>query len=331
MKKHFIFSSANFYGSAYRKGKLQTQGIHQFVDHSGPIILDSGGYQLINHDRPFTLEETIEIYRMANFQQDDFGIALDYCPLIFETPKERMEKIKRSNKNLLKMRKLAPELSRKIVHVLHGWTMKELRTSLDPVGIEDLIAFGSCLSLKLKGYQDKIIQKFVNLYRLTEEYPDLRGIRLHILGASGANSSHVCWYSGFEQTDSASWRRIASFGKIVFVGVSEAYISNRNAKFGRTKWNDKFDILLKECECPICKGENLTVKKGILAEKFQARATHNAYIYLQERQLAKDLIGTPKYYRYLQKRFKRSYFMKKFLNKMREAKFQPHIDTFFRN
>jgi len=153
----------------------------------------------------------------------------------------------------------------------------------------------------------------------------------NILGASGANSSHVCWYSGFEQTDSASWRRIASFGKIVFVGVSEAYISNRNAKFGCTKWNDRFDILLRECECPICKGESLTVKKGVLAESFQARATHNAYIYLQERQLAKDLIGTPKYYRYLQDRFKRSYFMKKFLSKMREAKFQPHIDTFYRN
>jgi tRNA-guanine family transglycosylase len=306
-------------------------GIHKYVDHTGPIILDSGGYQLINHNKSFKLEETIEIYRKANFQQDDFGIVLDYCPLIFETPKDRLDKITRSNENFITMKKLAPELSKKIVPVLHGWTMKEIRKSLDPVGEENLISFGSCLSLKLKGYQDKIIQKFVNLYRLIKEYPDLKDIRIHILGASGANSSHVCWYSGFEQTDSASWRRIASYGKIVFVGVSEAYISNRNATFGRTTWNEKFDILLKECECPICKDKTLVNKKSILAESFPARATHNAYIYLQERELAKELIGTPQYHRYLTERFKRSYFMKKFLMKMKEAKFQPQIDTFLRN
>ena len=44
----------------------------------------------------------------------------------------------------------------------------------------------------LKGLRDKIIMKFVNLLRLIEEYPDLKETRFHILGASGANPSHIC-------------------------------------------------------------------------------------------------------------------------------------------
>lgn len=42
-------------------------------------MFDSG-YQLITKYRQFTLEETIEIYRLAKFRKGDFGIALDYCP-----------------------------------------------------------------------------------------------------------------------------------------------------------------------------------------------------------------------------------------------------------
>ena len=327
--EHFMFTAANFYGSKYRKNKLSQIGIHDYVDHAGALMLDSGGYQLINKNLPFTLEETIEIYRLAKFRKNDSCISLDYCPIPTDKPQTRMQKIKDSNDNLIKMRKLAPELAPQIIHVLHGWSMKELRTSLNPIGDDErLIAFGSCFSFMLKGYKDKIITKFINLLRLIEEYPDLQNTRFHILGASGSNTSHICWYSGMEQTDSASWRRIAAFGKIAFVGVSEISISNRKVNFGNTKWTERYDTLLKECECFICDGLSLTERKELLSTSFQDRATHNAHIFLQERELARELVGTNKYYPYLQNRFKRSYFMKKFLSKINESKFQPTIDAF---
>ncbi|HEC40753.1 MAG TPA: hypothetical protein ENI29_21095 [bacterium] len=329
-QENFIFSSADFYGSKYRKNKLLQKGIHNYVDHFGPIMLDSGGYQLITKNRPFSLEETIEIYRLAKFKKNDFGIALDYCPIPTDSPTFRMQKIKNSNENLLRMRDLAPELAPQIIHVLHGWSLKELRVSLNVVGTERLLAFGSCFSLMLKGLRDKIIMKFVNLLRLIEEYPDLKETRFHILGASGANPSHICWYAGLEQTDSASWRRIAAYGKIAFVGVTEISISNRPVKFGNTKWTEKHDNLLKDCECCVCDGLSLAEKKEQLSASFQNRAIHNAHTYLQERELARELVGTNRYYPYLQKRFKRSYFNKKFLSKVRESKSQPSIDAFLK-
>ena len=169
---------------------------------------------------------------------------------------------------------------------------------------ERILALGSCFSFMLKGFKDKIITKFVNLLRLIKEYPDLQDTRFHILGASGSNTSHLCWYAGLEQTDSASWRRIAAFGKVAFVGVSEVSISNRTANFGNTKWKDRYDTLLRECECHVCKKSSLTERKKRLSTSFQDRATHNAYIFLQERELAKELIGTNKHLPYLQNRFK---------------------------
>ncbi len=142
-EEHFMFTAANFYGSKYRKNRLSQMGIHDYVDHAGTLMLDSGGYQLINKNLPFTLEETIEIYRLAKFRKDDFSIALDFCPLPNELPQTRLQKIKNSNDNFVKMRNLAPELAPQIIHVLHGWTMKELRTSLNPIGDnERLLAFG---------------------------------------------------------------------------------------------------------------------------------------------------------------------------------------------
>lgn len=67
--EHFIFTSAKFYGSNRLKTRLGENGIHEYVDHSGRIMLDSGGYQLITKNRPLTLEETVEIYRLASFKR----------------------------------------------------------------------------------------------------------------------------------------------------------------------------------------------------------------------------------------------------------------------
>ncbi len=175
---------------------------------------------------PFFINSKIFYGRKSSLKRYS---VLDYCPIPTDPPKVKMQKILNSNDNLLKMRELAPEIAFQIIHVLHGWKLKELRTSLNPIGDnEKLIAFGSCFSFMLKGYRNQIITKFVNLLRLIQEYPDLQNIRFHILGASGANPSHICWYAGLEQTDSASWRRIAAFGKIAFVGVTEISISNRS-------------------------------------------------------------------------------------------------------
>jgi tRNA-guanine family transglycosylase len=338
-KEKFMFSISDIYNSEYRKNKLKDNGIHTYVKHDGPLMLDSGGFQLIKKhkdddipDKDFDINQTLEIYKLANLKDKDFGITLDLCPLPDFKPSKRREMIQKTNENYLKMKELAPkELRNKIVHVIHGWSKKEIELSLSVIKQEDpIIAIGSCFPLIIKGYRDDIIKKFVNLLHIIDERPELKQKRFHVLGANGANSSHICWYAGLEQTDSSSWRRIAAYGKIVFVGVSEVSLTDRKVNFGNTNWTKKHDRLLRACECPVCEGLSLNEKKETLKGSFKSRSIHNAYHYLEERNIARELVGTSKYYKFLEKRFKKNWLMKKFLKKIREAKFQPTLDEFLK-
>lgn len=335
----FMFSIADIYGSEYRKKKLKEKGIHGYVKHDAPIMLDSGGFQLIKKhkeekdpEKCFNLQETLEIYDLAQFKKKDHGIVLDFCPLPDFKPAKRRAMIQKTNENYLKMKELAPShLRNKIVHVVHGWSKKELELSLSVIKEEDpIVAIGSCFPLIIKGYRDDIIRKFINLLRIIDETPSLQEKRFHVLGANGATSSHICWYAGLEQTDSSSWRRIAAFGKIVFVGVSEISLTDREVSFGNTNWTEKHDKLLRSCECPICEGLSLSEKKEVLKGSFKSRAIHNAFHYLEERNIARELVGTSKYYKFLDNRFKKGTLYDKFLKKIREAKFQPTLDEFLK-
>jgi tRNA-guanine family transglycosylase len=334
-----MFSISDLYGSKYRKKKLDNKGIHKYVKHEGPLMLDSGGFQLIkkhkDEDHPekhFDLKETLEIYKLSKFTKNDHGIVLDFCPLPDFKPTKRKAMIEKTNQNYLKMKELAPKnLKDKLVHVIHGWTKKELELSLSVVKESDpIIAIGSCFPLIIKGYRDDIIKKFVNLLRIIDENPELKEKRFHVLGANGATSSHICWYAGLEQTDSSSWRTIAAFGKVHFVGMSEVSLTDREVSFGNTNWTQKHDRLLKVCECPVCEGLSLSEKKEVLKASFKSRAIHNAYHYLEERNIARELIGTKRYYKFLDDRFKKGTLYDKFLKKIREAKFQPTIDEFLK-
>jgi tRNA-guanine family transglycosylase len=338
-EEKFMFTIADIYNSKYRKNKLKKGGIHTYVKHDGPLLLDSGGFQLIKKhkddkvpEKDFNINQTLDIYKLANFNEKDFGVVLDFCPLPDFKPSRRKAMIQRTNENYLKMKAQAPkDLRDKIVHVLHGWSRKELELSLSVIKESDpLIAIGSCFPLIVKGYRDDIIRKFVNLLRIIDDHPELKQKRFHVLGASGASSSHICWYAGLEQTDSSSWRRIAAYGKVVFVGMSEVSLTDREVSFGNTNWTEKHDRLLKACECPVCAGLSLVEKKEVLKGSFKSRSIHNAYHYLEERNIARELVGTTKYYKYLEKRFKKNWLMKKFLKKIREAKFQPSIDEFLK-
>jgi queuine/archaeosine tRNA-ribosyltransferase len=112
--------------------------------------------------------------------------------------------------------------------------------------------------------------------------------------------------------------------------MSEVSLTDREVHFGNTNWTEKHDKLLRGCECPACEGYSLSEKKRRLKDSFKLRAIHNAFHYLEERNIARELIGTPKYFRWLDDRFKKGTLYDKFLKKIREARFQPTIDEFLK-
>jgi queuine/archaeosine tRNA-ribosyltransferase len=335
-KESFIFSAYPFYKFNRAFNTLKELGIHTYANHTGPILIDSGGFQLIRKQIEIDPKDTLKIYEAAQMKKGDFGICLDYCPRAIDPGKIRMEKIRKTNDNYHFMVKKNP----KVLHVIHGWTKKELETSISAILGTETITYGSCFNMmamnsafdELLGsnsIKDLLIKRFLIFLDLIKE-KNLDENRIHILGASSGNSSHVMWFAGMDQMDSSNWRIKAAYGKISFPGITEVKISKRKSNFGANKWKPNYDKKLKECNCPICKQLSLNQSKEILAESFKARGVHNAWVYLQEKQLAKDMIGTPRYKRYLDKRFERSYFWKKFLKKIDESKHQKELSCFLK-
>lgn len=311
-------------------------------------MLDSGGFQLIRKNEELNPLDTVGIYRDAQLTPGDACIQLDCCPIPRLPEPERMKVIAQSGNNYIQMREAAP--NQPLLFVVHGWTHKELKASLKFAKSEGSIALGSYFAMlalpanltmrimpgvwpegTLQGeMQKQIIKRFLNFDEILQHDPDIADARVHVLGATGANSSHVAWFMGLEQTDSSSWRKKAAFGKIALPGIAEIGISGRKTTFGVMKWQERFDALLRACECPVCNGHTLPERMEILKNSFQMRAVHNAWIYLEERNVARELVGTTRYLPFLQKRFARSHFWKLFLRKIRGARSQTHIEQYLR-
>ncbi len=344
----FIFSIYPFYNSKGRRAKLAAAGIHSLAGHDGPIMLDSGGFQLIRKNEQLNPADTTGIYNDAQLIPGDTCIQLDLCPIPRLPEPERMKIIAQSGNNYVQMREAAPK--QPLLFVVHGWTRKELKTSLQFVKNETPIALGSYFAMlalpanltmrimpgvwpdgTLQGaMQAQIIRRFLNFDEILQHDPDLADARVHVLGATGANSSHIAWFMGLEQTDSSSWRKKAAYGKIALPGVAEVGVSGRESTFGIVKWQERFNVLLKECTCPACNGHTLPERMEILKSSFEMRAVHNAWTYLEERNIARELVGTTRYLPFLQKRFARSHFWKLFLRKIRGARSQTHIEQYLR-
>ena len=151
---------------------------------------------------------------------------------------------------------------------------------------------------------------FLNIYR--EKRLDAK---VHCLGASASLAMHLLNYTGvFKQFDSANWRVKAKYAKLQFgyrdYSVSEAYIGQKDINYGNTEWKDEWDTLLLRCDCPVCKGLSLKQRINTMrikgTEGFRNRAIHNAYHYYLELQTGRELMGTDKYEKLINKRVKGS-------------------------
>ncbi|WP_371801795.1 hypothetical protein [Candidatus Lokiarchaeum ossiferum] len=338
--EYFLFSVWPFYdfkgNSKAKRNRLTEFGIHELSGAYGNILLDSGGFQLYRKDLDLNYLETLQIYKDAQLMKNDHAIALDFVTFPDDSPKVRLEKIKKNTQIFQKM----IIKNKKIVPVIHGWSEKELTLASKQLDYgNEFLAFGSGFPMitiqkgKNLPIKDMIMKRFIDFLKVIKKQK-LDEHRIHVLGASGQNSSHLCWYAGIDQTDSSSWRIKAAYGKIALIGVSEAKVSNVKSSFGVKAWKPKHDQLLKDCECPVCKHLSLPQKKEILGQGksigFNNRCIHNAYVYLQERELAREMVGTPKYRTYLEKRFKRTWWLK-FLNKIDEGSHQKSLDHYLKS
>ncbi|NMC06245.1 MAG: hypothetical protein GYA24_13600, partial [Candidatus Lokiarchaeota archaeon] len=269
-------------------------------------------------------------------------------PPIWSTPHdEAMQLIQENAARLEQLRCLVPDTIRsRILPVLHGWSYPTFAASMDTCRGEPVVGIGAFFGLLANG---KLCQELVGKWRLMMNSlhtdPDFKDgkVRFHALGASGANPFHLCVYSGIEQTDSSAWRQQAAYFKLSFVGLPVASISGKCKTF-LAPWKATHEEALRACECECCKGLNIQERKALYllgnepgsttedkAAGEQARGIHNIHHMILERELAEDMAGTPKYFRYLKERFARSRNLRPFLQASHEARFQPDLVRFIKD
>ena len=350
--ERFMFSVFDLYTSKAKRADLGARGFHDFVGHDAPIMLDSGGYQILRAaikgkhvTADYSIPALARIYEAARLGKDDRAMALD-TPPIWSTPHdEAMALIRQNDARLHELRALLPEAIRpRVLPVLHGWSRAAFAASMDTCRAEPMVGIGAFFGLLGNGNLCKeLVAKWRIMMDLIHHDVDFKEKRFHALGASGANPFHLCVYSGIEQTDSSAWRQQAAFYKLSFVGLPVASISGKNVTF-LAPWKPAHDAALLACECECCKGLTLPERKGVYllgnepgsptcekAAGEQARGIHNIHAMIMERQIAEDMAGTPRYFTYLKNRFARSRNLRPFLKASHEARFQPDLVRFIKD
>ena len=350
--ERFAFSVFDLYSSKRKRSDLDARGFHGFVGHDAPLMLDSGGYQILRARIKgacarvdYSIEALAGIYRAARLGPRDLAMTLDIPP-IWSTPHdEALRLIHENDAGLHVLRALLPAGDRrKVLPVLHGWSRKAFAASMDTCRGEPLVAIGAFFGLLGNGQLCKqLVAKWAFMMDLIHHDLDFKEKRFHALGASGANPFHLCVYSGIEQTDSSAWRQQAAYFKLSFVGLPVASISGK-CKSYLAPWRQAHDDALKACECTCCAGLNLSERKALYllgnepgsthVEKEageQARGIHNIHHMILERRIAERMAGTPGYYKYLEQRFARSRNLRPFLKASNAARFQPDLTRFIKN
>jgi tRNA-guanine family transglycosylase len=296
--------------STYKK--VCEQGIHDYLDYHGLILMDSGGFifqkkDLVNLD-PLKL---VELYEKS---KPDIGVVLDHP---FDPNNSNKANQKRWDKTLENTEIMVNASSKiPLMPVLHGYSLKDLEKACNQIkSIDDdpkMIGLGSLVPLiytttaASKRFSNCMEFVFEAIKLIRHEFPDSM---LHAFGVGSAFTMHLMYAMGTDSLDSTGWRTKAAYGMIQLPGVGDRYPKTRNN--GRTVLNDAEKEILDECQCPTCESKNIEDKVNLLNDKFPARALHNAWTFKKEEQYFKNALENGEIRKFLDLRLKGSYYSKR--------------------
>jgi len=258
---------------------------HIAVD--GPLMLDSGGFTMMMHNRGLRVDQIARIYRDT---QAELCITLDSPPIGSDNSRQRSGKYRRTQDNFAAL--IDAVEPRRIVPVVHGATEKEVERNC--LAISELlprprmICVGGLVPLLRRSMQRSAerAQSIVWLQTLVStvrnQFP--KSV-IHILGAGSPQNVATAIACGADSTDSLAWRRAAGFGTVYLPGTSERFLSprNRQRESSRRTVSRKELQILEACICPACtEWSDLAGRVAGLSNSYLARAAHNAFVVLAQ-------------------------------------------------
>ena len=321
-----LVNACNILTSDGTSKRIEKEGIENFLEYDGPIMMDSGGFQ-------FQKKETIDInpLRIMDLYEKsrpDIGVVLDH-PLDLISERKNGERLLSTMKNTGIM--LENNGNIVLLPVIHGYAVDDIYQIIkyikDTIGDPILIGVGSLVPLikALNGRKEFIMSKesivermgppkvkaltgfyMVEIVKLIRrEFPESF---LHVFGVGGVTTMHLMFSLGADSIDSIGWRLKAAYGAIQLPGVGDRFVSPKRRK--RTKLSKNDLALLEECECPICREKKLAKRIELLdndnPSTFCNRAIHNAWVFQQELKGALSMIEKSCYLKHVEERLKRS-------------------------
>lgn len=254
--------------------------------NNSPVMIDSGGYNFIKDpDKIPAIEPIANMYRKI---EAEIVVSLDLPPHPNLSPRERSRRWKKTKENAFKLTKLLE--NRSPMPVVHGYSEKELRNNSRDVSdlIEEskMIGLGGMVPL-LKVKRSKTLSL---IHYLRTLYPDKM---LHVFGAGSVSTMMLLTLLRVDSMDTIGWRIKAAFGAIQLPGMSDRFVTpNQESKKSRLPLSKSDLELLKKCNCPICRGRSLKNRLNNLDNAdpttFHNRATHNAWVFVEELKVAQE-------------------------------------------
>jgi queuine/archaeosine tRNA-ribosyltransferase len=253
----------------------------------GPLMLDSGGFTMMMHNRSLSVHQIAGIYRDA---QVELCVTLDIPPIESDDGRKRSRKYRKTHDNLAAL--IDAVGPRRIVPVVHGMTVAEVEKNClvisELLPRPRMVCLGGLVPLLRKSLRHSVagnqsiawLRTFVRTVRA--QFP---AAVIHILGAGAPKNVAAAISCGADSTDSLAWRRAAGFGTVYLPGTSERFLSPRNRERETSRKTASRDELqlLESCVCPAC-NEWPDLRRRItgLSNSYLARAAHNAFVVLSQ-------------------------------------------------
>jgi len=261
-------------------------GVHKFLHFSGPLLMDSGGFQFrelrtVDWDPGFVLE-------VFHLTRPDIGVVLDH-PLDQMVSKAGYER--RWEKTLKNTRYMMRENGRvPLMPAVHGYDLRGLAracSDLTQLCRPQCVAIGSLVPLLRCVKRGEHLANLRSAEFIGEAIRIVRDAFprawLHALGVGGTTTMHTFFSLGVDSVDSISWRLKAAFGAIQLPGTGDRFVSPRGRRVGLSREDLR---KLEVCECPVCDGRALRQRLRSLdnsrRDTFGRRAIHNAFVFTQE-------------------------------------------------
>jgi 7-cyano-7-deazaguanine tRNA-ribosyltransferase len=256
----------NAYITLKQYGEIaREKGIHKLINFDGPIMTDSGGYQVLEYG---TIEaEPSFIAQFENDIQSDICVPLDKPTgygLSYEVAERYVNETIRNSQETLNLIKSNSNRNSVWVGPVQGAEhldlVKRSAGLLDAMGYE-MMALGSPVQL-LESYEFAILADMIGTLKST-----VMSKPIHLFGAGHPLTIPLAVALGCDTFDSASYMLYA-----------------RDGRYMHPNGTSRLDKLVYlACQCPIC--INMKVKEFVSLErdeKIDKLAKHNLYVLRSE-------------------------------------------------